>query len=506
MRFTSLIVELIRARPRLTVWVVLLIQAAIWVVIPTLFYGSPPGDLSTTLAFGREYQVGTSLGPPLAFWMADLAYRAAGNHIVGIYVLAQLCFIITFWLLYRIGRETVGSSHAVVAVLLTMTIPAYSWAGIAFGPPVLARMFWAMALLETWRAVGEKRPTAWFGLAVAAGLLVLTTADAPWLLLMIVLFLVLSRHRRRLLALDPWMAASIALVIALPWLVWLLRMGGIGWPQFAVTPEAIDGSVVQRLGLHAGTSLALLLLGLAGVGLLAAMNARRFALRNETPSTIMRAGMASHARRFVYTFAIVPPLAGSLLGVLLGRPDVVGGTGVVLLMVGLAVVVGTGDAIPLRRQRVLRRAWAMVVILPAVGALVTLLIVPWLARTSQTSAVPSRELAQFFADHFQRRTGRPLGAVAGDTEIAALVALGPTRPHLLIDTHPWLSPWFSRERFMQTGGVIVWRAADTAGAAPPDIAARFPTIVPEVPQTFDSFLNGRQPPARIGWAIVRPRG
>ena len=59
MRFTSLIVELIRARPRLVVWLVVLVQAALWLILPMLLYRSPPGDLATVLAFGREYQVGT---------------------------------------------------------------------------------------------------------------------------------------------------------------------------------------------------------------------------------------------------------------------------------------------------------------------------------------------------------------------------------------------------------------------------------------------------------------
>ncbi len=87
MRFTSLIVELIRARPRLVVWLVVLGQAALWLVVALLLYRSPPGDLATVLAFGREYQVGTDMGPPLALWLADIAYRAAGNHVFGVYLL-----------------------------------------------------------------------------------------------------------------------------------------------------------------------------------------------------------------------------------------------------------------------------------------------------------------------------------------------------------------------------------------------------------------------------------
>src|ERR1700712_2998093 len=144
MRFTSLVVELIRARPRLVVWVVVLLQAALWLMGALLLYRSPPGDLATVLAFGREYQVGTDLGPPLAFWLADIAFRAAGNHILGVYLLAQLCGVATFWTLYLLSRAVVGSQQAVLAVLLTMTVVAFDWSSGEFGPLVLARPLWAL--------------------------------------------------------------------------------------------------------------------------------------------------------------------------------------------------------------------------------------------------------------------------------------------------------------------------------------------------------------------------
>src|SRR6266571_6336971 len=104
MRFTSLIIELIRARPRLVVWLVLLLQAALWLILPLLLYRSPPGDVATVLAYGREYQVGTDLGPPLAFWLGDIAFRAVGNHMFGVYLLAQICAVATFLAVYQLAR------------------------------------------------------------------------------------------------------------------------------------------------------------------------------------------------------------------------------------------------------------------------------------------------------------------------------------------------------------------------------------------------------------------
>src|SRR5258708_38195262 len=139
MRFTSLIIELIRARPRLVVWLVVLLQAALWLIIPLTLYRSPPGDLATVLAYGREYQVGTDLGPPLAFWLADIAFRLAGNHMFGVYLLAQLCGVAMFCALYLLEPALIGGQQAAVAVLLTMTVTAFSSPGVEFGPLVLAR-------------------------------------------------------------------------------------------------------------------------------------------------------------------------------------------------------------------------------------------------------------------------------------------------------------------------------------------------------------------------------
>src|SRR6202042_2151573 len=162
--------ELIRARPRLVVWLVVLLQAALWLILPLLFYGSPPEGLATVLAYGREYQVGTDLGPPLAFWLADIAFRAAGNHMFGVYLLAQLCGVATFWTLYLLARAVVGGQQAVLAVLLTMTVVAFGWSGGEFGPLVLARPLWALLLLHSWQIIGQNRRNAWFAWSIEAGL------------------------------------------------------------------------------------------------------------------------------------------------------------------------------------------------------------------------------------------------------------------------------------------------------------------------------------------------
>jgi hypothetical protein len=40
---------------------------------------------------------------------------------------------------------------------------------------------------------------------------------------------------------------------------------------------------------------------------------------------------------------------------------------------------------------------------------------------------------------------------------------------------------------------------------PPEIRARFPNLVPDVPRSFPRLVQGRVPMLRIGWGVIRPR-
>jgi hypothetical protein len=500
MRFTSLIIELIRARPRLVVWLVLLLQAALWLVVPLLLYRSPPSELVQVLAFGREYQVGTDLGPPLAFWLADIAFRAAGNHMIGVYLLAQLCSIAMFWTLYFLARAIVGSQQAVLAVLLTMTVAAFSSPGVEFGPLVLARPLWALLLLHSWQLIGQNRRNAWFAWSIEAGLLLLTTPTAIVLLLLLAGFaLATVRGRRMLTSFDPLFALLVIVVLALPYLIWLIRAETLALPHW---PAVAD---LSARALHWAVLVGSLLLAMSGIVLLAVLNSGRFSRTPEEAPIIYRPPVDPLARDFVYFFAIGPAFVASLISGIFDLDSIAGGAGIALMMSGLALIVATGDVVLLRRQRLLRLVWAAAIVAPALAVLAAMLFLPWTGSSEVATSLPGRAIADFFGDSFERRTNHPLRAVAGDAQLAALISLDAGRPHLFLDATPQRTPWLDFSKFNETGGVVVWRASDTIGTPPVEVAQRFPGLVPEVPRAFEWFVNGRQPLLRIGWAIVRPK-
>ena len=70
-------------------WTVALPQAALWTLCRRCSIAAPPGDLPIVLAIGHEFQLGTDFGPPLAFWLAEIAYRL-GGHVRRLSALAGL--------------------------------------------------------------------------------------------------------------------------------------------------------------------------------------------------------------------------------------------------------------------------------------------------------------------------------------------------------------------------------------------------------------------------------
>src|SRR5215510_4754545 len=186
MHYVSLLVEFLRGRPAVVFWTVALTQAALWTLIPAIFYSAPPADAAMLLAIGREFVLGSYLGPPLAFWLGEIAFGVAGSF--GLYALSQACIVVTYWAVFALGRGIVGIRHAILAVLLMVGITAFTVPSPNFGPAILAAPLWALALLHYWRAVGEQRRGYWVVLAVDLGLLLLTSYVGLILLALIVAF------------------------------------------------------------------------------------------------------------------------------------------------------------------------------------------------------------------------------------------------------------------------------------------------------------------------------
>jgi dolichyl-phosphate-mannose-protein mannosyltransferase len=499
MHYSPLIVELLRSQPRLAFWAATLAQGALWWLVPSLFYSSPPGGLPLVLAVGHEFQLGSSFGPPLAFWMAEIAFRIAGS--AGVYLLAQACIVTAYYGVFTLARAVVGMHHATFAVLLMAGIFAFAAPTPDFGPAVLAMPFTVFALVNLWRAVAERRRAGWFLLALQLGLLLLTTYAGLILIFAVFIFLAATRRGRRALrSAEPWLASIVIVAVLFPHLIWL-DLAGERFPLELSLPRSTGSYLSNLFGF-----VERVILSHAGLIVLVALSSKWPFRSEEKAPVFARSFTDPFGRRFVYFFALAPALGAALLASFSAERQTQGSLAPYLVLSGLAVVVLAGNSIRWHRPRLAATAWSLLLAAPPLGVAAGIVVLPWLGVAGASVDRPAAAMGRFFADSFERRTGAPLAIVAGEPRTAALVALGaPTRPSLYLDATPERTPWVTRDDVQRKGAVVVWPNDDTSAQAPADIAIRFPGLVADVPRAFERAIQGRLPLLRIGWGVIRPQ-
>jgi 4-amino-4-deoxy-L-arabinose transferase-like glycosyltransferase len=497
MHYVSLIVEFLRGRPSVVFWTAALTQAALWTLVPSLFYSAPPGDLATVLAIGHEFVLGSYMGPPLAFWLGEVAFRIAGMF--GVYLLAQACVVVAFWAVFTLGRAIVGTRHAVLAVLLMIGVASFNVPTPNFGPAILALPLWALALLHYWRALGEGARGYWFLLALDLGLLLLASYAGVILLALIIVFSPLTaRGRHAFTHVEPWIAVILMLIVVFPHAAWLKSSADLVWSAFD------EGARVSKLPPAAWIGLTLVLTHLGAFLLIVLASGWRGNRRERAPE-IDRPPAEAAARYFVFFFALAPAVVTVAFVAASGHLGPFARIGPLVLMTSLAVIVAAGNQVRLFRERLVSSAWVGLLTLPPLLVTLMLIVLPWTAGVDLKTGQPANAMGRFFADSFQRRTGDPLPYVAGDPQLAALVALAaPGRPSVYFNGAPERSPWADAQKLRAQGAILLWPATDTAGAPPAALKSQFPEIVPELPRAFARTVQGVLPLLRIGWAVLRP--
>lgn len=503
MFYVPLYFEVLRSRPQLMFWVATLAQAMVWLLVPLLFYSAPPGELPQLLAIGNALPLDGGVGPPLAYWLGAAVLRTTG--LFGIYVLAQVCVVVTYWCVFALGSAIVGATHAAIAVLLMVGIAVFTVPTPDFSPAILTMALWAVALLHYWRAVGQKRRRSWYVLGVAGGMILLASQAALILLGLLVLFTALSPRARALLGgIELWIVAVALVPLIFLHLLWLEGAADGLSPALARLRNA-DAAI-------ANTTAWLRLLGAlvvahAGLAILVAL-AGGWPRSHASPMpAIARSPVEPFAAAYVRTFALVPALLATIFAVLVGARQPVGGPAPLLVLSGLGVVMMAGDSVALYHQRVLGFAWAGLLIVPAIFVPAVIFLLPWTIGTDLQVAQPASAIGRFFAESFERRTGHRLAIVSGDLRTAELVAVAaPSHPSVYFGADPERSPWITASDINEKGAIVLWPAGETSSEPPADIKARFPNLVAEVPQTFTRPVRGRLPPLRIGWGMIRPAG
>ncbi len=210
------IVDYAQRRPGIVLAWVLGFHLVVWTLVPALVSWNLQLDLVEDLALGKEWQLGYWKHPPLPWWIADLVYRLTGQ-IDAIYVLGPLAAVVCLYAVWLLGREVVGETKALIAVVALEAVHYYNFSVVKFAHDQMQLPFWALTGLFFWRAIVRGRLFDWMlaGLFLAGAFwskyAVFALAATLGLILLIDPF-----ARRAWRAPGPYMMALVFLVVIAP--------------------------------------------------------------------------------------------------------------------------------------------------------------------------------------------------------------------------------------------------------------------------------------------------
>jgi len=180
------------------------------------------------IADGRHLQAGYVDQPLLMGWLAALLRDIADDNLVAIHLIPALAcaliIVVTGLMARELGGGRVAQLVAGVAALFTV---AFMATASIFSMDVLDELWWALASLILLRLLRRNAPHLWLVIGAVLCIALLTKLTVLFFCLALALALLVTPERRFLLTPWPWLAAAIAFVGLLPYIIWNALNG---WP------------------------------------------------------------------------------------------------------------------------------------------------------------------------------------------------------------------------------------------------------------------------------------
>jgi hypothetical protein len=296
--------------------------------------------------------------PPMVAALTAATTAIFGDTPFGVRVWAVLLCAATAALVHALAVDLSGSRRAGLRALVVFQLtPAFAVGGQGANPDVALGFFWALGLLFLWRATTRDARALAIPTGLCLGLAFLSKYFAVLLGVAALLWLVRREHRHWFRRFELYAALALALVCALPVLLWNLEHD---WPslRYHLGRHGAAGLGLEQAGMFFGGQ-ALYYSPLLWVALLWAL------------AVAVRRGLGAARQRawaFLATTSLVPLLFFSAVG--LWTPEAEPhwtAMGYLPLCVALALLFPEKWEAPPSRRRTALRAFAWVAaLLPAI--------------------------------------------------------------------------------------------------------------------------------------------
>jgi hypothetical protein len=492
------------------IWLVL--RTLLWTLIATLTQHTPPLDTVEWLCWGREWQLGYHKHPPLAAWVADLAWLLTPGSFVGVYLAGYVAIAVALWCVWRLARRMLPPISALAATVCLDGLVFFQQAAAEFNNQVLLIAFWALAVCLFHRALTRDSWRDWLGTGLALGFALLCKYSAVFLILPLLGWWLYQNGLRRWS--RPLVVALAAGLVFLPHFVWLCQNDFPTLRYAAMRAQGESGAFDHRFSgvtFLLGQGLRLLPVALILLPLLT--------LRKR------QAPPPAQVDRTFLAVAVLGPIALHLIASLvlgLGLRDIWGAP--LWTFAGLLLLCYLETNESDRAWRRTAATWAVVAGLSVVVVVANNLAGGWRGKPLRVH-YPGARLAEEVTRRWRERFGSPVPIVAGDWWLAGNVCCHATHrptlyaslepsafgkdlvrekgdPRRFANPEPRASPWTGDDDLRRRGGALLWDASCYGAEMPTWLRKRFPTACSQ--EMLILPCAGWGPEIRVGWALIAP--
>ncbi|HXX25716.1 MAG TPA: glycosyltransferase family 39 protein [Pseudolabrys sp.] len=472
------------------------LHAFVWTVLPAVIYLNLPLDLIEALMYGREWQLGYDKLPPLPWWLVETAYLTIG-HDFAYYLLAEIAVLAAFALVYLAARPLVGGVGAFVVVLIADGLHYFNYTSAKFNHDVIQLPFWALAGYALHRALRGRQLMDWILLGLALGMSLWAKYFVVVLAAPMVVCALVDRDARKALATPgPYVAAIVALIVAAPHVVWLVKNDFLPF-AYAEHRAVLPRSWYDHLWhpFEFGISQVFFLIP----SLLIA--APLFFPRRAASEPQARWPGDDFDYRIVTWLAFGPLVTVLAMSLVSGRAAVPLWGYPLFLFIGTWLVMTARRAIDARRLGHIVVTWTIVFVCLAAAFVVNYDVLPRFDHRYRAVFFPGRELAHELSQRYRAATGHDIAYVIGTMWDGGNVAhYARSQPRVLIDGSPTRAPWIDLADLRARGALVVWTNANPNVIPVP---LRMIAADAKVQPPFDLKDRRGDQTVHVGWAILQ---
>ncbi|MBM4162241.1 MAG: glycosyltransferase family 39 protein [Ignavibacteria bacterium] len=176
------------------------------------------------LACASRIDLGYVDQPPLSIYILALNRILIGDSLFALRLLPAIAGAATVFVAGLIVRRFGGGTFAIVIAGLSLIVsPIHLAMNTLYSMNCFDIFLWTLGMYVLILIVDENRPQHWLILGVIIGLGLLNKISMGWFAAGLLVALLTTRHRQALTTQWPYLAAIIAFLIFLPYVIWNIR-------------------------------------------------------------------------------------------------------------------------------------------------------------------------------------------------------------------------------------------------------------------------------------------